>query len=88
MKSYFAAINDRDFRTAWDLGGKNFGQSYEQFVAGFDETMHDTVTIVSASDNAVRVRLDAEQADGSHRRYAGTYYVDSGEITSAHIRRV
>jgi hypothetical protein len=88
VKSYVAAINNRDFRTAWDLGGKNFGQSYNDFVAGFSDTVHDTLTIISSSGNAVRVRLDAEQADGSHRHYAGTYYVDSGEITSANIRRV
>jgi hypothetical protein len=24
VESYFNAINDHDYRTAWDLGGKNF----------------------------------------------------------------
>ena len=88
VRSYYDAINDRDFKTAWDLGGKNFGQSYDTFVTGFDETLNDTVTILSTSGNAVRVKLDAEQTDGSHKRYAGTYYVSGGELTSAHIRRV
>jgi hypothetical protein len=88
VKSYVAAINNRDFRTAWDLGGKNFGQSYNDFVAGFVDTAHDTLTILSSSGNAVRVRLDAEQTDGSYRHFVGVYYVDSGEIVSASIRRV
>jgi hypothetical protein len=88
VRSYYDAINNRDFKTAWDLGGKNFGQSYEDFVAGFDQTANDTLTIVSTSGNAVRVKLDAEQTDGSHKRYAGTYFVSGGELTSADMHRV
>lgn len=88
VRSYYEAINDRDFHRAWELGGKNFGQSYEDFVAGFDQTANDTLTIVSTSGNAVRVKLDAEQTDGSHKRYAGTYYVSDGELTSANLQRV
>jgi hypothetical protein len=86
VTGYYAAINNRDFRTAWDLGGKNFGQSYNEFVAGFDQTTHDTLTIVATSGNRVRVSLDAEQTDGSHRHFGGTYTVSGNEITGANIR--
>jgi hypothetical protein len=87
VRSYFDAINDRDYQRAWDLGGKNFGDPYEEFAAGFADTVHDEVTIVSTSGNTVRIRLDAEQSDGSHRTYAGTMTVRDGEIVSASLHR-
>src|SRR6266536_3615735 len=32
VRSYFAAINAHDYRKAWQLGGKNLGRSYADFV--------------------------------------------------------
>jgi hypothetical protein len=45
VQSYFNAINDHDYRTAWNLGGKNFSGSYRSFVNGFDNTSYDFLTI-------------------------------------------
>ena len=76
-----------DYQRAWDLGGKNFGQSYESFVNGFADTDHDSVTIVDIHGSSVDIRLDAAQVDGSVKHYVGTYTVHDGEITDAHVVR-
>jgi ketosteroid isomerase-like protein len=87
VQEYFDAINAGDYQRAWDLGGKNFGQSYESVVNGFADTDHDSVTIVDTHGSSVDIRLDAAQVDGSVKHYAGTYTVHDGEITDAHVVR-
>lgn len=87
VRDYYAAINAGDYATAWALGGQNLGGSYQDFVSGFSDTSYDTVTIVSSSGEAVQIELDAEQTDGSHRYFAGTYTVRDGVIVAAHINR-
>src|SRR5207244_2788251 len=82
---YFAAINGRDYQTAWALGGKNLANSYDDFAAGFTTTRHDTLTVDSTSGGTVAISLDAEQTDGSHRYYGGTYTVSGGVITGADV---
>jgi hypothetical protein len=88
VQAYFDAVNARDFRRAWELGGKNLGGSYESFEAGFAETAQDSVSIVEASGGVVSVTLDAFQTDGTVRHYAGTYTVSGGVITSAAIEEL
>lgn len=88
VKAYFEAINERDYRRAWDLGGKNLGGSYESFKAGFADTAQDTVHIVDVQGGTVTVTLDALQTDGSVRSFAGTYEVRGGVIVDADIRLV
>ncbi len=82
---YFAAINAYDYQTAWSLGGKNLASSYDEFAAGFATTRHDTLTITSTNGGTVAIALDAEQTDGSHRYYGGTYTVSGGVITGADV---
>lgn len=86
VRHYYAAINERDFQTAWQLGGRNLSPSYQKFVGGFADTRHDTLTVVSTSGETVAIQLDAEQIDGSHRYYAGTYTVHDGVIVAADVR--
>jgi hypothetical protein len=88
VEAYFAAINARDYRRAWDLGGKNLGGSYSSFEAGFADTVHDTVRIVDVRGGTVTVTLDALQRDGTVRSFAGTYTVRDGIIVAANIRLV
>lgn len=88
VEAYFAAINARDYRRAWDLGGKNLGGSYQSFRAGFADTVRDTVFIVDVRGCTVTVILDALQADGSVRSFEGTYTVRDGVIVAADIRLV
>lgn len=81
VQAYFGAINDHDYQTAWDLGGKNTGSSYPEFVQGFSATANDTVTILSLDGNDATARLVAEQDDGTAKTFQGTYTVTSGVIT-------
>jgi hypothetical protein len=87
VQAYFAAINAHDYRTAWNLGGSNTGQSYEQFVQGFNGTQRDTLTIQSVSGNVVTAGLSALQADGTVKIFQGTYTVSNGVITAFHVRQ-
>ncbi|WEO95587.1 hypothetical protein A6P39_017020 [Streptomyces sp. FXJ1.172] len=82
---YFAAINNRDFHTAWDLGGKNLDSSYSSFVSGFEGTERDDVTVGTVDGTAVSVSLVAQQTDGTQKSYSGRYTVVDGVITAASI---
>ncbi|MEU4928030.1 hypothetical protein AB0G54_16190 [Streptomyces yokosukanensis] len=83
VQRFFEAINTRDFRTAWNLGGKNLDSSYSSFVSGFAETRQDDVTIGSADGTTVPVSLVATQDDGTQKSYSGRYTVVDGVITGA-----
>ncbi|MBD0837707.1 hypothetical protein [Streptomyces sp. TRM68416] len=85
VNRYFEAINDRDFRTAWDLGGKNFDSSYESFAEGFDKTERDELTIESTLGNRVTVSLVAVLYDGTVQTYSGYYTVVDGLITDGSL---
>ncbi|HEU0238010.1 MAG TPA: hypothetical protein VFR11_01855 [Micromonosporaceae bacterium] len=87
VRAYFDAINARDYQRAWDLSGKNLGGSYESFVAAFADTTSDTVSVTSTRSNVVSVTLDADQSDGTTRHHVGTYTVNGGVITAAHVVR-
>ncbi|MFE9353416.1 hypothetical protein [Streptomyces olivaceoviridis] len=80
---FFEAINEHDFQTAWDLGGKNLDASYSSFVSGFATTERDYVTIRSVQDETVWVDLLARQTDGTQKSYSGRYTVVDGVITDA-----
>ncbi|MFE1193441.1 hypothetical protein ACFW6E_11690 [Streptomyces olivaceoviridis] len=80
---FFEAINEHDFQTAWDLGGKNLDASYSSFVSGFATTEQDYVTIRSVQDETVWVDLLARQTDGTQKSYSGRYTVVDGVITDA-----
>jgi len=85
VRAYFTAINNHAYGRAWSLGGKNTGSSYSAFVAGFDQTQSDNVTIVSVAGTVVTVTLAATQTDGSVNYYRGTYTVTQGVITQSQI---
>jgi serine/threonine protein kinase len=87
VTAYIAAINNHDYVRAWDLGGKNTGQSYNSFASGFAGTANDQLTIVSVAGDVVTVRLAAAQANGSVNDYQGTYTVVNGVITQSDIQR-
>jgi hypothetical protein len=85
LRRYYAAINARDYAAAyeqWSDGGRASGQSPEQFANGFADTAGVSVSIgapgpVGAAAGSryveVPVSLEARKADGSLRRYAGSY---------------
>ncbi|MEW2512469.1 hypothetical protein [Streptomyces sp. NPDC046870] len=80
---FFEAINERDYQTAWELGGKNLDASYTSFVSGFATTERDDVTIESVQGETVWVDLLARQTDGTQKSYSGRYTVVDGVITDA-----
>ncbi|WP_406436929.1 hypothetical protein OHB00_22485 [Streptomyces sp. NBC_00631] len=82
VTAYFAAISARDYRTAWNLGGKNLDSDYDSFVSGYATTQQDTIAVVSATDTEVQVTIEALQTDGTTQSYDATYTVEDGVITS------
>lgn len=88
VKEYFAAINHGHYAKAWRLGGSNFSPSFAAYVAGFQGTVHDVVTIISVKRNVVTASLAARQADGTTKVYQGTYTVVNNVITKSSIQQV
>jgi len=88
VEEYFAAINAHNWRKVWELGGKNFGQTYRQMVAGYRGTADDVVTGVVAHGDTVSLRLAAHQANGTVQTYQASYDVHAGVITSGHATPV
>ncbi|WP_146107896.1 hypothetical protein V5P93_003120 [Actinokineospora auranticolor] len=86
VTAYFDAINAKDYRRAWELGGKNTGRSYDQFAAGFAQTDLDVLTVVGVEGNVVTVDLVAVQTDGTKRSFHGTYTVSGDTITDSKIK--
>lgn len=95
VRDYYAAINARDFARAyraWGDGGRASGQSGEQFAAGFAGTQGVSVELgapgpVEGAAGSryvqVPVSLQARQADGSMRRYAGSYTLRMSVVDGA-----
>ncbi|MEX3100198.1 MULTISPECIES: hypothetical protein [unclassified Streptomyces] len=83
VTAYFAAINDRDFATAWSLGGKNLDRDYDTFVEGFATTESDSITITSVRGDDVALTLEARQTDGTTKTFDSVYTVSGGEIVRA-----
>jgi serine/threonine protein kinase len=88
VKAYFAAINAHKWRKVWNLGGKNFNQSYNQMVAGYRTTAHDSLTSIHVHGNVVTVRLRARHTNGTVRTYRISYTVRDGVITGARAKRL
>ncbi|HVV08929.1 hypothetical protein [Amycolatopsis sp.] len=80
VENFYIAINNRDFATAWALGGQNLGHSYSDFVAGFANTVSDDLTVTSVSGQTVYVSLTAWETDGTAHYYTGSYTVADGQI--------
>ncbi|OIK27477.1 hypothetical protein VT52_011740 [Streptomyces malaysiense] len=82
VAAYFEAINARDYRSAWALGGKNLDSSYSSFASGYASTERDTIHVVSVTGAEVRLTIEALQTDGTTHSYDATYTVSGGVITS------
>jgi hypothetical protein len=112
VRDYYAAINAGSFGRAyglWSDGGNASGQTPQQFADGFADTAGVSVQIdapgrVDAAAGSryieVPVAINAQQRDGTVRRYVGAYTLRRGvagdasaeqqpwRITSADIREV
>ncbi|WP_157856363.1 hypothetical protein [Actinacidiphila yeochonensis] len=86
VERYFEAINAKDYRTAWNLGGRNFHQSYSTFAASFATTATTSVTIQSITGDVVAVILNTQDTEGKTHDYHGTYTVHDGVITAGSLK--
>ncbi|GAA3214467.1 hypothetical protein GCM10020256_15330 [Streptomyces thermocoprophilus] len=82
---YYDAINASEYATAWELGGKTFHTSFDEFVAGFADTARDDVVIDSVDGDTVTVTLYATQTDGTQKSFHGQYTVTDGVITDGSL---
>jgi eukaryotic-like serine/threonine-protein kinase len=88
VQAYYQAINEHRYQVAWQLGGKNTGQSYASYVAGFNGTASDVLLIGEASGDIVRGTLTANQTDGSIKTYSGSYTVQDGVIATFQVAQI
>jgi hypothetical protein len=88
VRAYFDAINAKDYQRAWALGGKNVGQPYEAFAAGFATTDRDELNVLSVQGNVVTAELTAHQTDGAVRKFRGVYTVTGDAITRFSVREI
>jgi serine/threonine protein kinase len=86
VREYFAAINARRYRFAWELTPET--QPYAKFVAGFAGTEHDYLKIVSVQGDVVTAQLEAMQTSGVFKVYKGTYTVTNGVISGADVQQI
>lgn len=85
VRAYYAAIDARDFASAyaqWSDGGKASGQSFERFRDGYANTESVRVEVGTATDEEgaagsryirVPMELHARQRDGGTRHYRGSF---------------
>jgi hypothetical protein len=88
VQGYYAAINARDYRAAWTLGGDHLGASYSDFANGFADTAADVISIDSVKGSAVHVHLHVVHTDGTPADFAGSYVVKNGSITHGSLHAV
>jgi hypothetical protein len=88
VQSFIDAINARNYRKAWDLGGKNLGRPFDTFAAGFADTQHDTLRVLAVHGRTVKVRLIADHSSGQRTVFEGSYTVERGEIIGASLHSV
>ncbi len=95
VRDYYAAINARQFQRAyalWSDGGQASGQTAQQFADGFAGTREVSVELGAPGRQdagagqryiEVPVAIRATQADGSVRRFAGSYVLHRAVVDGA-----
>lgn len=85
VEQYYAAVNARDYRKAWDLGGSSLSPTYTSLVNGYAQVEEDDLVIDSVDGNTVSVSLTANLFDGNAEQYVGSYTVKNGVIVSGKL---
>ncbi len=88
VKRYYAAISRHAYQRAWELGGDHTGVTHQQFLAGFKGTQRDAVTILTWTGDQVTASIVAFQTDGTVKKFAGSYVVQTGVIISFNVHLV
>jgi hypothetical protein len=79
VDSYFAAINNRDWRRVWRRGGENSSPSYDDYSV----IDRDDVRAISVSGDHAVVRVRAYEANGQFRLYQMYFVISDGVIVRA-----
>ncbi len=88
VSEYYGDIESGDYKDAYALlsSGSVTGQTYQQFVSGFDCTSYQGLSDQGTSGDTVTISLTATNAcSGMTQQYQGTYTVQNGLITAANI---
>jgi hypothetical protein len=82
--AYYAAVNDRDWPKAWALADQPeavHSAAYDQWAEGYDCTVRDQVTSITARGTALVVSVRAEESGGVIQSYRFSYVVRGGVLT-------
>ncbi len=85
VTDFFAAVNARDWRQVWDLGGSNLSRTYHAMIAGYAGTVRDEIQSERVTGDRVTLRLLAYQSGGVMRLYRISYEVRDGVITAGTV---
>ncbi|MEU7051217.1 hypothetical protein J3S85_35935 [Streptomyces lavenduligriseus] len=89
VTTYYDHLNAGNFQAAWSMGGgRLYGGSYEDWVAGFSSTSRIGVTVSDNGGGEVAAEIRALQTDGTVQVFRGTYTVAGGQLVGADIRQV
>jgi hypothetical protein len=83
VRAYIAAINTRNWRRVWQLGGRHLSPSYHAMVVGYAGTVRDEIRSMRITGDLVAVLMRADEAGGVARTYRIDYRVRNGVIASA-----
>jgi hypothetical protein len=74
----------------WRLGGRNLGYgpyaTYQGMVAGYAQTVRDSLTTLRVTGATVTGSFRAQQSDGTVRSYQFSYVIRGGAIVSGQQR--
>jgi hypothetical protein len=91
ITAYYRDINARRYARAWALisPGLDTGQSYAEFVAGYNCTGTERPAKLSQSGDQVSFHLTVtDNCAGATQFYTGTDIVRGGKIVAAHVTRI
>jgi eukaryotic-like serine/threonine-protein kinase len=80
VESYFTAINEREWKQAWRLGGEHLNPSYRDMMAGGDSSAFDAVRSIRIVGDHAIVRLRARRSDGTTQVYEFDFVIRNGVI--------
>jgi Protein kinase domain len=83
VDSYFAAINHRDWRRVWRLGGEASSPSYSKMIDDYSSIDKDVIRAISVTGNHAVVQVRAYEADGQSRLYQMYFVISDGVIVRA-----
>jgi eukaryotic-like serine/threonine-protein kinase len=80
VEAYYAAVNTRDWRRAWRLGGEYLSPSFRSMVDGYRATDKDVISSIRVARSTVVVRIRAYEVGGALQVYRMIYLVSNGTI--------